>query len=343
MKARNGDVTKPASMSVIAQATGYSTATVSHALNDSGRVSPETRERIRAVAREYGYETPRRRRSKKGRALAVVLSANIHEDQTPNYYVGELLAGVESAASARGIEVMIGFWDEQRPTILTNRSLRGVLYLGGDFDAEEVRRVPLTGVTVGSYLPGCLTPAVLADNRIGTYLATLALIDSGCQELAFVNGQIDAPTSGDKYLGFRDALLKSGLPFKPDRVHHANFSISGGLKAGRRLFSADPHVDGIVTGDDPIAMGVIQAAWQHGIQIPEDVSIIGYGNSVMSREAEPALSTVHVDRRRMSKLAVDLLSSQEASFPQEAHRILLQPSVVHRETTRTVNAGQEQE
>lgn len=327
--------TKSASLSVIAKATGYSTATVSHALNDSGRVSPETRERIRQVAEGLGYETPRRRRAAQARTIAVVLSANVHEDQTPNYYVGDLLAGVEAAARARGIEVMIGFWDEQRPTILANTSLGGVLYLGGDFDPTELRQVPIPGVIVGSYLPGLRIPAVLADNRQGAYLATRALLDAGCRRIALANGQLTAPTSGDKYLGYCDALHEAGQQVDHSRVVHVDFSIAGGMAAGRQLLAGSAGIDGIVAGDDPIAVGIIQVAWRQGIDIPGDLSIIGYGDGVMSRESDPALSTVQVHRREMAKAAVDLLTTREGQRPRFSHRVLLPPSLELRGTTKS--------
>lgn len=326
--------TKSASLSVIAKTTGYSTATVSHALNGSGRVSPETRERIRQVAEGLGYETPRRRRTAQTRTIAVVLSANTHEDQTPNYYVGDLLAGVEAAARARGIEVMIGFWDEQRPTILANTALGGVLYLGGDFDPSELKQVPIPGVIVGSYLPGLQLPAVLADNRRGAYLATKALLDTGCHTIALANGQVTAPTSGDKYLGYCDALHEAGRQVDHSLVVHVDFSISGGLNAGRQLLDGSRKIEGIVAGDDPIAVGILQFAWRQGIDVPGELAIIGYGDGAMSRESEPALSTVQVHRREMAKAAVDLLTTKEGQRPRFAHRVLLPPSLELRETTK---------
>lgn len=330
VKKKDAGSAPPSRLSSIAQVTGYSTATVSHALNGTGRISSQTRERIREAAQTYGYETPRQRRARHVRAIAVVLSANIHEDQTPNYYVGDLLAGVEAAASARGTEVMIGFWDEQRPTILTNKSLAGVLYLGGDFNSEEVRRVPLPGVIVGSYLPSCQVPAVLADNRLGAYLSTKTLIDAGCRRIALVNGQLTAPTSGDKYLGFRDAMHEAGLSLGPDQVVHVDFSISGGVNAGRQLFAQPGKLDGIVAGDDPIAMGLIQVAGQRGINVPGDVSIIGYGDGPMSRETEPALTTVQVYRREMARIAVELLADRSYTGEGRSHRVLLPPSIIVR-------------
>lgn len=326
---------KSPSLSVIAEAAGVSTATVSHALNDSGRVSPDTRIRVQKIARELGYETPRRRRSSRMRTLAVVLSANGHEDQTPNYYVGELLANVEAAARTKDIEVMIGFWHEQRPTILTNSAIGGVLYLGGDFDAAELGQVRLPGVIVGSYLPGLQLPAVLADNRRGAYLATVALLEAGCRRIALANGQATAPTSGDKYLGYCDALHEAGIAVDPALVTHGDFSMAGGIEAGRALLGGQLGVDGVLAGDDPIAMGIIQTAWLQGIDVPGELSVIGYGDSAMSRESDPALSTVQVHRREMANVAVELLMGEEFEHsPGFAERRLILPTVHRRGTIR---------
>jgi len=327
---------KTPNLASIAAATGVSVATVSYALSGSGRVAPQTRERIRKVAEEWAYQQPRRRKTRSGidtRAIVVVLSANDYEDRTPNYYVGDLLAGVESAASPLGAEIMIGFWHEQRPRVLSSKDAAGVLYLGADFDMAELRSVPLPGVLVGSYLPGCPLPSVLADNRQGVYLSTKALIDSGCRRIALASGLMSAPTSGDKYLGFLDALREAGLAPDPDHIVDVEFSVAGGIEAGERLFSSTAAIDGIVAGDDPIALGLLQVARKRGIDIPSDISVIGYGDSPMAESSDPPLSTVQVDRRAMAALAVEMLTDIGEPSYGSTPRTLLPPSVVFRGTT----------
>src|SRR5690606_31253129 len=107
------------------------------------------------------------------------------------------------------------------------------------------------------------------------------------------------------------------------------------IEAGRALLGGQLGVDGVLAGDDPIAMGIIQTAWLQGIDVPGELSVIGYGDSAMSRESDPALSTVQVHRREMANVAVELLMGEEFEHsPGFAERRLILPTVHRRGTIR---------
>lgn len=308
---------------------------MSYALTGSGRVSSETRQRILKVADELGYRGPHRRGVlRTGRkTIAAVLSANLYEERHPNYFVAELLAGVEAAASQAGIEVVIGFWDEQAPIILTRHDLLGVLYLGADFSASQVDRVTQRSVIVGSYLLDSQITAVVGDNRLGARLATKELITGGCRRIALVNGQLAAPTSGDKYLGYVDALTDAGLLPQPRDILHVDFSVNAGVDAAESLLASADRPDGIVTGDDVIAFGIMRVARRNGLSIPHDLALTGYGDSHASRSTDPPLSTVRVFQPMMGRLAVRHLLSEHDPSVGSAQRTMVIPEFVRRGTT----------
>jgi DNA-binding LacI/PurR family transcriptional regulator len=315
---------------------GVSKSSVSYALNGNGRVAADTRERVQEAARQLGYQA---RRPAAGKAITeigtigAILSPTRHEGETPNYFVAELLAGVEREARLRNIGVRVSMWVGRLPAMATDGTVDGLLYLGGAFDPAVLRSLVRPAVVVGTSFSQLDGDAVLADNRRGMYLATSHLLASGCRQIALLNGPRWAPTSDSKWLGFRDALQEQG--FDPDGlpVTWGDFSLEAGYQMARNLLGQNPKVDGIVAGDDPIAIGALHAAQDLRIGIPGQLRITGYGDSPTGRLLRPQLSTVRVFQQEMGTLAVRrLLERLEGGFTGSV-RILVNPELVIRDSS----------
>lgn len=317
----------------VARAAGVSKAAASYVLNGNGRIAEDTRERVLAAAATIGYSVHRPARqvaTGQTAALGAVLSPTRYESEIPNYYVAELLAGVEEEARSRSLAVHVTRWTGRVPAMALDGSVDGLLFLGGAFEPARLALAPLPAVLVGTSFPELELDAVLADNRRGMYLATRHLLEAGCVRPALVNGPDHAPTSDSKWLGFRDALKERGI--RPDafQVVFAEFSPEAGYHWTSRMLREPDVPDGLVVGDDAIAVGVLQAAEDMRVAVPEGLAIVGYGDSDVGQVLRPALSSVRVFQRRMGRLAVSRLVDRLEGRTDGYVRILVGPELVPR-------------
>lgn len=318
----------------LARAAGISRTAASYALNGRPGVSDETRRHVAEVAGRIGYRhhgRPRRARERPAGTIGAALSPTRHSGETPNYYVAELLAGAEGEARRRRFQVNVEMWTpEHGPEIPPGTD--GMLFLGGAFDPDVIARVNVPAVIVGTSFPQVRMDAVLADNRQGIYLAAGHLIDQGRRRVALLNGPAHAATTSSKLIGYQDALGERGREWDPSDVAQAEFSVEAGETAARSLLKRKNRPDGIVAGDDVIAIGALHAAAALDLRVPEDVAIVGFGNSPASALLRPPLSSIDVFLQQMGQIAVrrllDRLGAPDADQPYV--RSLVNPRLVVR-------------
>lgn len=315
----------------IGRAAGVSKATVSYALNGGGAIAPETRERVLEVAAQLGYR-PRGRGVEPLRrgTLGAILSPTRHEGETPNYYVAELLQGAAAEARRAGFELQVAMWDGSLPEMAHARNLGGLLFLGGLFPADVLRTLDRPIVLVGTFFPQLACDAVMADNHRAAYLATRHLLAAGRTRVGLVNGPLHATTSDSKWLGYRDALREAGRDVDPTLVAAADFLPAQGYAAARRLLEAADPPDALFVGDDAIALGVLQAAADQGRRVPDDLAVVGHGDSPMAPMLRPELSSVRVFQRRMARLATQRLLTRIRGGAESHVRMLLEPELIVR-------------
>lgn len=315
----------------VGRAAGVSKTTVSYALNGGGGIAPETRERVLQVAAELGYRHRHRGAPPvPGGTLGAILSPTRAEGETPNYYVAELLEGAEASARRAGFELQVAMWSGSLPEMAHSRNIQGLLFLGGRFPPQILRTLHKPTVIAGTFFPQLACDAVMADNRRAAYLATHHLLATGRSRIGLVNGPAHAATSDSKWLGYRDALRDAELDVNPSWVETADFLPTQGYEATRRLLEADDPPDALFVADDAIAVGVLEAAADLGLRVPEDLAVVGHGDSPMARMLRPELSSVRVFQRRMGGTATQRLLTLLRGGAESSVRMLLEPELVVR-------------
>lgn len=328
----------------VARAAGVSKATASYVMNDKPGISVDTRERVLAAALELGYQQPTRAPARRGPARAtadvgqigVILSATLSTgDGHPNYYVAELLAGVEAELASNGFRLQVAVWTGELPLIVRDREVAGVLFLGGSFPVAVATQCELPAVLVGTAFPQWPYDSVLADNRQGAYLAVRHLVDGGARRrVAFLNGPATTRTSESKLAGYRDALEEAGVAFDETLVASGDFSAESGSSETLRLLAAHPDLDGLFVADDPMAIGALRVLEEQGRRVPQDVPVIGYGNSPMGALVAPALSTVRVFQRQLGMMGARRLINRLNEEEHSPVQTLISPQLLLRKTTQ---------
>ncbi|MCG8350127.1 MAG: LacI family transcriptional regulator [Chloroflexales bacterium] len=270
----------------VAQRAGVGLGTVSRVLNNSPLVSPETRQRVLEVIDELQYTpNPIARSLSLGKTLTIAVIAPFFTRPS----VVERLRGIEAALANSGYNLVVFNIEsaERRDACLREipRKERsdGVLLISLPPRAEEISTIKLSGVPlvlIDTYAPGL--PYVVIDNKVGGYIATRHLLELGHQRIAYVSDPLEDPfsfgftSSYDRYQGYRKALREAGIIF------HENYHVSGlhGRYEARRLahalLSQPEPPTAIFAASDTQAMGVLEAARDQGVDIPGELSVIGF-------------------------------------------------------------------
>jgi LacI family transcriptional regulator len=302
---------RSATIEDVAARAGVSIATVSRVLTKAKVVRPETRQRVLVAVDALGY-----RPSGPARALARSRTHTlglIMTDLAQPFYA-ELTRTVEAAARARGYTVVLanGAGDIQREAsyldLLAERRVDGILVASWGITARHVDWLidaPVEVVLVSCRAPGVDLPAILSGSRDGARVATEHLIALGHRRLAEVTGPRNSAAAVDRHLGVMDALRAAGILRRDLSVVHCDGDFESGERMGARLLAGRSRPTGVVCYNDLVAAGVLRAAHAAGLEVPRDLSVVGFDDVPLARMVEPALTTVAQPIAEMGAWAVE--------------------------------------
>jgi len=307
----------------VAKLAGVSTATVSRVLHGQDLVRPSTRGRVQRAIDELGYvpdgaaqSLSRRRKNVIG--LICIERPAHHQDveNTSLTYTDELLRGVEARIRDLDWSLLIRFWDgaadpdSPRLSAMSGK-VDGILVSEGSFPARLLerlhRRVPV--VVIAGARAEREVDVVTADNRSGSAaVVTHLLHEHGARRLIHVDGPPNAPDAAERRAGLEQALKahpRAGLVGSM----HGSFSAESGLEAGERMLTTHRHdmPDAVVCANDLMAIGLLRTLARAGIQVPQDVAVVGFDDIFPDHLSEPPLTTVHQPMRLLGERACDRL------------------------------------
>lgn len=318
----------------VAKKVGVSEATVSRVLNGKPGVSEATREAVLTALDVLGYERPTQLRGDRARLVGLVLP----ELQNPIFpafaeVVGGALAqqGFTSLLCTRTVG---GVSEADYVDLLLQQQVSGVVFAGGFYsqaDAphahyELIQERKLPTVLVNAAVDHLGFPQVSTDDTVAAEMAIGHLRTLGHQRIGMVLGPRDHIPSRRKLAAF--LASEEG---DPKLVEHTMFSLEGGHAAGSRLVAAG--VTGIVCASDILALGVIRAVRRAGLDVPGDVSVIGYDDSAMMNCTDPPLTTVRQPIDAMGRAAVEMLMALIERAAVAADELLFEPELVVRAST----------
>jgi DNA-binding LacI/PurR family transcriptional regulator len=146
-----------------------------------------------------------------------------------------------------------------------------------------------------------------ADNVGGAQAAVAHLLAQGCQRVAAIAGPQDMGVGVARLTGYRRALQVAGLPVDESRVGYGDFSEASGASAMRTLLDRHPNLDAVFAASDLMAVGAMRVLREYGRRVPADVSVVGFEDSVLARQTDPALTTVHQPVEAMGREMARLL------------------------------------
>lgn len=324
----------------IAAHADVSEATVSRVLNDRPGVAESTRQSVLTAIDVLGYDRPSRLRRK-----AVSLVGLIIPELT-NPIFPAFAQVIETSLARRGYTPVLctqtpgGVHEDEYVEMLLDRGVAGIIYVSGQHadtttDPDRYVRLRERGlpiVLVNGYVEGIDAPFISNDDVASMDLAVSHLAHLGHTEIGLALGPERYVPVIRKMTGFRDAMRSVlGRTDVDHLIVNSLFSLEGGASAARQLI--EHGATAIVAGSDLMALGAIRQARAMGLEVPDDVSVVGYDDSPLIAYTDPPLTTIRQSVQAMSEAAVRALLDEIAGEPAPRAEFVFSPELVVRGST----------
>lgn len=327
-------------MEDVAKRANVSIATVSRILNNQTGYSEKTKKKVLEVIEDMGYQVNNVARglvTKSSHTIGVILPS------LATMISAEILSGIEDYAHEIGYSVVIcntgvnGIKVPEYIKILQGKQIDGIINISINIADEEYERIkksniPCVLVCMQSFKHQL--PYVKVDDYQAAYTATKYLIDKGHKKIAMISGPEDDKIAGAPRLeGYKHALLEHGIQVEEQLIKIGQFSYEEGVKCMEELIKEGQVFTAVFAVSDDLAVGALQVANKHGLQVPKDLSIMGYDNTLIARMAIPPLTVLAQPLYEMGTAAaknlIKLIQGEEIIVS-----TILPHSVVERNTVK---------
>lgn len=321
----------------IAVRAGVSVMTVSKVLRDAPDISAATKNRVRRVAEQMGYvpdTMAQALRTRSTRLLGLIIST------ITNPIFARTALAIEERAHELGYSIILAH--SLSSTEREEACIRRLLSrrVDGLFISPVYRMAPTSTiyteivkngtptVILGHRAPFCSQFVnVETDDSAASYAAAKHLIDLGHRRIAFFAGPGSAPWAVERFEGYQRALREAGIQPDDRLVFTAGGTIEEGEKAARTLLEEAPHVTALQAVNDLVAIGAGNVFLERGLKIPDDISIVGFGNLLTSEHFRVPLTTIRQPKFRLGAAAMDSMVKLLKSQPVESQRLTAELAV----------------
>lgn len=325
----------------VARTANVSTATVSRALSFPDKVSEGTRLRVLRAVEQTGYAVNQIARNLRRQTTGaiVVLVPNLG-----NQFFSMILAGIESAASRAGYTVLIS---DTRPPVggqmlldyMRNNRADGLISLDGALPPHilatgaDGRRKPAL-VFACEWRDGLGLPSVRFDNAGGAEMAVDHLAGLGHRRIGHVTGPLQNVLTLARYQGFARAMARHGFALRNDWLIGGDFMLQSGVLAAQTWLQLTDRPSAMLLANDEMACGFISELHRHGVEVPRDLSVVGFDDIDMAERYIPALTTIRQPRHEIGEAA--FAAFMEAMNGEAASVRVLPATLIVRESTRAI-------
>lgn len=327
-------------MTDIARMAGVSASTVSRALSGSALIPEATRTRISELARSLNYQVNVGAANLRKRDVQTIGVAFLGDSlqMISDPFLLSILGSVADSLDERGMSLLLTRMHEEKrhlmASLVHSGQVGGLIVIGQltwhPF-LNELARQGLPMAVWGAGLADALYPQVGSDNAMGGYLATRHLIERGCRRIAFF-GDTTHPEAGLRFAGYARALAEAGIPLDPQLQQSFLFGDLRIREAINGWLDQRLSFDGIFASSDVTAISIIGALNERGVQVPQQVRVVGYDDIALAAHVHPPLTTVRQPTREAGRALVELLFEAMAGQPRRA--VTLPTHLIERESSR---------
>lgn len=320
----------------VARQAGVSATTVSRVLNHTAPVSERTRARVEHAIRDLGYVPRQNGLPTHAEVVAVVVTDIL------NPFYTRIVRGAEEELEGDDAALLLfdSMEDPEREARLLDRLLswevEGLLIFGSRLPSEDLiafqrkRKIPM--VVMNRNIRHNDIACILVDSERATYRATQYLLNLGHEQIACISGPPSSESALNKQAGVRRALLDANVDLPAFLCVPGFPNSEGGFQAMGNLLAAagDNLPTAVVVYNDLMALGALHAIRNHGLRVPDDISVIGFDDIAMAAHANPPLTTISQPKYRMGRLAVQLLRAMRRRdpIPGEGYTLMESPLMI---------------
>ena len=309
----------PITIKEIASEANVSTATVSMVINNKPGISAATRKRVLGIVESYGYNVSplKGAPAKNSGTIQLTIYKKHSQVVADTAFFEALISGIESTASNNGYQLTIKSVPSQRLDIdligaeWNGDPVDGILLLGTEMDYEDMlnaMKIDKPLLLLDACFLGLCSNYVVIDNINGVYVGVNHIIENGHKEIGYLKSSFPIQNFLERYEGYKKAMEHSNLECNPSFTISLRPTIEGAFEDMSAFLSSDPKLPTAFFADnDIIACGALKALKKAGIQIPKDVSLVGFDDMPFCTITEPALSTISVNKKMLGTIAVENL------------------------------------
>lgn len=299
----------------IAKLANVSAATVSMALNNKEGISPVTKEKVIKIAKERGYSLSKKNNATKGNLQLTIYKKHSKVVKDTPFFQA-LIEGIEAEARHNSYKLNITYISSASSissimSDLKKHSVDGMLLLGTEMEEEDFAGfldIDIPILLLDSNFINIDANSVVIDNIGGTYKGTKYLIENGHTKIGYLQSSTSIRNFSERFEGYRKALNEFKIKYNREYLIQLMPSMDGAYKDMNEYLSQGPNLaTAYVADNDLVAMGAMKAIKEHSINIPDQISIIGFDDMPFCMMVEPTLTTINVNKKIFGHLAVDNL------------------------------------
>lgn len=322
----------------VSKLAGVSLATVSRVMNNNARVSDNTKQKVLDAMEQLGYRPnsiAQSLASSRSNSVGVLVS-ELH-----GAFFGQMMAGIESELRAAGKHIIIttGHSEENKEKdgieFLISRNCDAIIIHVEAVSDEyliELSKGKTPVYMMSRYVEELKDNCISLDNELGGYLATKAVLDKGHTDVAYIAGPQFKADAANRLLGHKRALKEYNIEFNEDLFYIGDFKETGGNDGLKHFIDHQFQFTALVCANDEIASGAMKYAREHGYQLPEDLSIIGFDNVIFANYLYPTLTTVDNPVASMGKMATRMILKDVYQQKNIEINRLFEPTVIMRDS-----------
>lgn len=323
----------------VAKLAQVSTATVSRVISNKDKVKKETREKVLKAIEVLDYHPNnlgRQLRTMKTMTILVLVP------DITNTFFSKILRKIEATAIKNGYEVLLGD-TQNKPadkyfSYFYEKKVDGIISLTSYFDINTLKTLseqcPI--VLACENIEGISMPSVTINNILGAETMTRYLIEKGHKDIAYISGPLNGILGKYRMKGFKREMFKNKLKVNDDWIFEGDFTIQSGYDIGMKIIQLDTLPSAIFAANDEMAIGIIKVLTKHGIRVPNDISIVGFDNIVLSEIITPELTTYAQPVEEIGNQAIRKLLDLIENKALKEMDTLLEGTVLERQSTKNI-------
>lgn len=325
------DAPRPITLQDIAEQAGISVSTVSRALSGHKAISEDTRQLVRDLAEQNKYQParkPKLARADDSRSITLVMPLLPSETNVlAESFSLNLLAGIGTAMREKELKFSIAYQvprdNDSLAAFLDSNPVGGFIFLSQTQFHDALNRYARQGRAFsvwGAQMEDQDYCSIGTDNVSGGHRATSHLLRLGRRRIVYL-GACNSREIDQRIAGYRSALEAHGVPVDPQMIAECGLTYDAAFEAIDDLLDSGTQFDGVVAASDTLAFGAIRALHRRGVQVPRDVSVVGYDDLEQARYAHPALTTIRQDVLKAGRLLVSKVLRQLSGFAAPSERV----------------------